>query len=121
MPVANTANAQRAMAAVSHQAQDLGGPGPDRQFGRGLVGADLRTPPADVQDMLSRCQDRRDFGAVRTALRQWHAAFAREMPIVPLWHLDTHVLLASGLTTVPPAQLLDPLAPFTHVEQWSIK
>jgi ABC-type transport system substrate-binding protein len=78
-------------------------------------------PPADVQGMLSRCQDRRDFGEVRTAMRQWHAAFAREMPIIPLWHLDTHALLANGLTTVPAAGQIDPLAPFTQIEQWSIK
>lgn len=78
-------------------------------------------PPADVQGMLGRCQDRRDFGEVRTAMRQWHAAFAREMPIIPLWHLDTHALLANGLTTVPAEPQLDPLAPFTHIEQWSIK
>src|SRR5262249_24205192 len=75
------------------------------------------TPPAAVQQVLLRCQDRREFEAVRTAMRQWHLAFLREMPVIPLWHLDTHALFAAGLTTVPPAALLDPLAPFTHVEQ----
>ena len=78
-------------------------------------------PPAGVQQVLARCQDRREFGEVQKAMRQWHAAFAREMPIIPLWHLDTHALFAAGLTTVPPAGQIDPLAPFTHIEQWSVK
>jgi len=46
---ADRADAQRALAALGRQALDLGGRGPDPQFGRGLVGADLRTPPAEVQ------------------------------------------------------------------------
>ena len=78
-------------------------------------------PPSDFQDILARCQDRRDFGAVRRAMRQLHATFAAEMPFIPLWHLDTHALLAAGLTTVPSAAQFDPLAPFTHVEQWAVK
>jgi peptide/nickel transport system substrate-binding protein len=78
-------------------------------------------PDAGVKQLLARCQDRRDFGEVRAALRQWHLTFAREMPFIPLWHLDTHALLATGLSTVPPAGLLDPLAPFTHIEQWAVR
>ncbi len=78
-------------------------------------------PPAEFQQLLLRCQDRREFGEVRRAMQQLHAAFVAEMPFIPLWHLDTHALLATGLTTVPPAAQLDPLSPFTHVEQWSVK
>ena len=52
---------------------------------------------------------------VRQAMRQLHATSATEMPFIPLWYLDTHAPLAAGLTTAP-AQL-DPLAPFTHIEQ----
>jgi len=43
------ANAARAMSLVSRQALDLGARGPDPLYGRGLVGAELRTPPAAVQ------------------------------------------------------------------------
>jgi ABC-type transport system substrate-binding protein len=78
-------------------------------------------PPTALSNLLVKCQDRRDFGEVRQAMQQLHATFATEMPFIPLWHLDTHALLAAGLTTVPPANQLDPLAPFTHIEQWSVR
>ncbi len=86
--------------------------------GRNFMGY---VPPADIQELLTRCQDRREFGVVRQAMRQLDASFRTEMPFIPLWHLDAHALLAAGLTTVPAAAQLDPLAPFTHVEQWSLK
>jgi ABC-type transport system substrate-binding protein len=78
-------------------------------------------PPGEVQQLLLQCQDRRQFGAVREAMQRLHLTFATEMPFIPLWHLDTHALLAAGLTTVPPAAQLDPLAPFTHIEQWTVR
>jgi ABC-type transport system substrate-binding protein len=86
--------------------------------GRNFMGYD---PPAEVQGLLNRCQYQRDFGEVRKAMWQLDESFRTEIPFIPLWHLDTHALLAAGLTTVPPAALLDPLAPFTHIEQWSVK
>lgn len=93
-------------------------PAAQGHLGRNFLGYN---PSAEVKALLARCQDRRDFAAVRTAMRQWHMEFLKEMPVVPLWHLDTHALLAAGLTTVPQAGLLDPLAPFTHIEQWAVK
>ena len=78
-------------------------------------------PSTDMQQLLLLCQDRREFGVVQKAMQQLHATFAAEMPFIPLWHLDTHALLGAGLTTVPPAAQLDPLAPFTHIEQWSLE
>jgi ABC-type transport system substrate-binding protein len=78
-------------------------------------------PSKEMHELLLDCQDRRQFGAVQEAMQRLHLTFAAEMPFIPLWHLDTHALLAAGLTTVPPAAQLDPLAPFTHVEQWSIR
>ena len=38
-----------ALAALAREAIDLGAPGPDPVYGRGLVGADLRTDPAAVR------------------------------------------------------------------------
>jgi ABC-type transport system substrate-binding protein len=86
--------------------------------GRNFMGY---VPPFDMQEQLTRCQDRRDFGVVQQAMQQLDASFRTEMPFIPLWHLDTHALLAAGLTTAPPASLLDPLAPFAHIEQWTVK
>jgi ABC-type oligopeptide transport system substrate-binding subunit len=78
-------------------------------------------PPPDFDQLLARCQARRDFGAVRTAMRQLHAEFVQQMPFIPLWHLDTHLLIHAGLEVVPPAGQLDPLAPFTQIERWALK
>ncbi|HEX4588377.1 MAG TPA: ABC transporter substrate-binding protein [Gemmataceae bacterium] len=78
------------------------------------------TPSSAINDLLVKCQDRREFGVVQQAMRQLHTTFGYEVPFIPLWHLDTHALLAVGLETVPPAPQLDPLAPFTHIEQWSV-
>jgi subtilisin family serine protease len=43
------AAAERALATLGRQALDMGAHGQDPLFGRGLVGADLRTPPAEVK------------------------------------------------------------------------
>lgn len=43
------AGAERAISALGRQALDLGRRGPNPIFGRGLVGVELRTPPAEVR------------------------------------------------------------------------
>jgi len=43
------AAAERAVASLGREAADLGPKGPDKIYGRGLVAADLRTPPAAVK------------------------------------------------------------------------
>lgn len=78
-------------------------------------------PPAIIQQLLARTQDRRDFSVVKRAMQQLHLALAEESPIIPLWHLDTHVLLSNALTTVPSTSRINPLAPFTDIEQWSLR
>ena len=52
-PEPSPAAAQRALAALGREAVDVGAPGRDRLFGRGLVGADLRTPPTLVHARLA--------------------------------------------------------------------
>ena len=42
-------SAAQALEALAHEAIDLGAPGPDPIYGRGLVGADLRIDPAAVR------------------------------------------------------------------------
>jgi hypothetical protein len=79
-------------------------------------------PSADFGATLARCQDRRDFGEVRKAMQRLHAVFrTTEMPFIPMWHLDTHVLVADRLQVEPAVALLDPLAPFVHVDQWRFR
>ncbi|MDB5475709.1 MAG: hypothetical protein JWP49_1220, partial [Phenylobacterium sp.] len=49
LPQPDVAGAERAKTLLGRQALDLGGRGHDPLYGRGLVGAELRTPPAEVQ------------------------------------------------------------------------
>ncbi|MFL5295451.1 MAG: S8 family serine peptidase [Phenylobacterium sp.] len=46
--LASRASPAEAVAALGREAVDLGAPGPDPIYGRGLVGADIRTEPAAV-------------------------------------------------------------------------
>jgi len=79
------------------------------------------TPSPDFAAILSRTQVHRDFGELRVAMRQLHLEFRKEMPFIPLWSLDTHVLASSRLRTEPAVTLLDPIAPFLFVDQWTLK
>jgi ABC-type transport system substrate-binding protein len=91
---------------------------PGRMSGRNFMSY---TPSPDFAALLARTQSHRDFGELRIAMRQLHAEFRKEMPFIPLWHLDTHVLASSRLRTEPAVPLLDPLAPFLFVDQWTLK
>jgi ABC-type oligopeptide transport system substrate-binding subunit len=79
------------------------------------------SPSPDFTALLARTQSHRDFGELRIAMRQLHVEFRKEMPFIPLWQLDTHVLASSRLRTEPAIALLDPLAPFLFVDQWTLK
>jgi len=79
------------------------------------------TPSPDFAALLARTQVHRDFGELRVAMRQLHLEFRKEMPFIPLWSLDTHVLASSRLRTEPAVTLLDPIAPFLFVDQWTLK
>lgn len=92
---------------------------PDKPGDRNFMGY---VPSQDFGTLLARTQSHRDFGELRTAMRQLHVEFRnREMPFIPLWSLDTHVLASSRLRTVPAVPLLDPLAPFLFADQWTLR
>lgn len=92
---------------------------PDKPGDRNFMGY---MPGQDFGTLLARTQSHRDFGELRTAMRQLHVEFRnREMPFIPLWCLDTHVLASSRLRTVPAVPLLDPLAPFLFADQWTLR
>lgn len=78
--------------------------------------------PSEVfEPVFRRCQDRRDFGKLREAMHKMHEEFVEELPFIPLWHLDTHVLISQQLETRPAAGQLDPLRPFVHIDEWRFK
>ena len=67
---------------------------------------------------MTQAQERRDFETVQATLQRLHAAFRTTMPFIPLWNLDAHLVLREELKTAPEPRLLDPLAVFTHVDEW---
>jgi hypothetical protein len=92
---------------------------PDRPGNRNFMGY---VPSADFGALLARTQSLRDFGELQKAMRQLHLEFgSREMPFIPLWTLDVHVLASTRLRTVPAAPLLDPLKPFLFIDQWTLQ
>jgi ABC-type oligopeptide transport system substrate-binding subunit len=78
-------------------------------------------PPETFEGLLVACQSHRDFDKLRRAMHRLHAEFRTELPFIPLWHLDTHALLSDRLRTVPDPHLLDPLAPFVHIDRWELR
>jgi ABC-type oligopeptide transport system substrate-binding subunit len=78
-------------------------------------------PSAEFAGLLGRSQKLRDFADLRATMRQIHVEFRKDMPFIPLWHLDTHVLASSRLKTEPAVPLLDPLAPFGFIEHWTLR
>lgn len=91
---------------------------PPGNGGRNFLGY---KPSEAFSSVLSRCQDRRDFGKLREDMHRLHEEFREELPFIPLWHLDTHVLISRSLETRPAAGQLDPLQPFTHIDEWRLK
>lgn len=79
------------------------------------------SPSIEFDRLLARVEARRDFGQLKKAMEDLHKQFNHEMPFVPLWSLDVHALTDSRLRTDPPAVLLDPLAPFAKIANWSLK
>jgi peptide/nickel transport system substrate-binding protein len=62
-----------------------------------------------------------DFTQVRRTTHRIHAAFIDEMPFVPLWQLDMHLVLHRNLDVlVPDVRSLDPLNLFHRVEEWKL-
>ena len=47
-------------------------------------------------------------------------AFEDQMPFVPLWQLDFHLLRNGNVQTAPAANLLDPLTIFDQIEEWRL-
>ena len=77
-------------------------------------------PSTEFDGLLAKAESRRDFGKLKEAMQQLHLKFEREMPFVPLWCLDVHAITDSRLQTDPLVPLLDPLAPFAKIANWSL-
>lgn len=85
--------------------------------GRNFLGYE---PDATVTQLLRQIRNKRDFTEVKKATHLLHAAMVEQMPFVPLWHLDTHLILSKKLQTVPTPSQIDPLTVFGQIEEWRL-
>jgi ABC-type transport system substrate-binding protein len=70
-----------------------------------------------LESQFREVMGRRDFKDVQKWTRILNGSLFDRMPLVPLWQLDTHVVLHPDLQTVP----FDPLLLFGDVEQWNFR
>jgi ABC-type transport system substrate-binding protein len=68
---------------------------------------------AQFQQINVRCE----FNEVVKSDHLLHGMFFEKMPFIPLWQLDTFVVLHPNLQTVP----FDPLLVFGDVERWALE
>jgi ABC-type transport system substrate-binding protein len=69
----------------------------------------------DLNAQLQAATNVRDFEKVQGATHLAHRLIAQNMPLIPLWQLDTFIAYRKGVRPTT----LDPLLGFSDVEQWS--
>jgi ABC-type oligopeptide transport system substrate-binding subunit len=84
-----------------------------RPGGSNILGYDN---DVNLHDLLRAARQHRQFSTVQENMRAIHVYLAETMPLIPLWQLDTHVLVHPSLRTPP----LDPRAVFANIRQWKI-
>jgi ABC-type transport system substrate-binding protein len=78
-------------------------------------------PEATARDLLASIRSTRNFTAVKGWSQTFYNSFnTDQMPFVPLWQLDFHLLVNQNLKTKPPAVDLDPLTIFDQSEEWRV-
>jgi ABC-type oligopeptide transport system substrate-binding subunit len=70
----------------------------------------------DVQNLLQEAMGYRHFLQVQQYTRAVHSALVREMPVIPLWQLDSFAAVSKDVKTEP----FDPLRVFADVELWRL-
>jgi peptide/nickel transport system substrate-binding protein len=75
---------------------------------------------AELTNLFRKAMERREFKAIQEITHDIHALLYEEMPLIPLWQLDTHYAVRSGLT-LPPPGTIDPLLMFTDIEKWKLE
>lgn len=71
--------------------------------------------------LVQEVRNHSDFLEVRRTTHRVHSAFIDEMPFVPLWQLDMHLVIHRQLNVlVSDLRSLDPLNLFNRVEEWTL-
>ena len=92
-------------------------------------GVNAQPEDRDLGNELAAQLDYRDFeGQIKPRTRRIHQLFNDRMPFVPLWQLDRHMLVNTGLrvfvddsTEPSPIQSLNPTLLFQNVGRWRIE
>jgi peptide/nickel transport system substrate-binding protein len=77
-------------------------------------------PDANISQALGVIRGTRNFEEIRKAMHRIYTAFEDQMPFVPLWQLDFHLIMNTNVQTVPAANQLDPLTIFDQVDEWRL-
>lgn len=93
------------------------------------TGTNSQPEDRDLGNELAAQLDYRDFeGQIKPRTRRIHQLFNDRMPFVPLWQLDRHMLVNTGLrvfvddsTEPSPIQSLNPTVLFQNVGRWRIE
>lgn len=85
--------------------------------GRNFLGCD----DPELTDLFRRARDRRQFSQLQQLTHLIHQQINQKLPLIPLWQLDTCMVLRNDVTTLPAADQLDPLRLFGQVEAWKLK
>jgi ABC-type oligopeptide transport system substrate-binding subunit len=82
--------------------------------GRNFLGY---TNDGELEGYFRKAMARRQFKAVQQEMYEIHDRIVEQMPFIPLWQLDTHVVFDKDLQPVG----IDPLLVFTNVEEWRLE
>ena len=85
--------------------------------GRNFLGYQPDTRFGQLQTAIDQT---RDFSKNCEGAHGLHAHFEDQMPFIPLWQLDFHMVVSKKLETVPPAAELDAQSIFESVEEWRL-
>ncbi|MBM4069334.1 MAG: hypothetical protein FJ271_10360 [Planctomycetes bacterium] len=72
---------------------------------------------AILQNLFRAALGHRQFTALQSATHDIHARLTLKMPLIPLWQLDVHAAVPTGITT----GVIDPLRVFADVGRWQRK
>jgi ABC-type transport system substrate-binding protein len=78
------------------------------------------TPDAAMASKVKTARATRDYQLLSRNMHEQYDMFNKQMPFIPLWQLDIHLLINNNVEVVPAAKLLDPLTIFDQIEEWRV-
>lgn len=70
-----------------------------------------------LEGLLRKLMGHRNPADVQKLARQIHQRCFEKVPFVPLWQLDTHLVIRNSLV-LPDLNSIDPLAIFRDADKW---